>query len=204
MNSAMSHLRKIREMLRRRVRKPRPSAGDKPVAKSDMPKTIADWWEGLPPKQKWSFGATAFLGAPLVAITFLYCGGIQSVAVNLLLVIVGMLMGWVIGIAITPYSSEEIDMFSSYMRAISTFVGGYVLAKADDLIKGVFTQSFFTFEHTVGVLLTISAFLEGLLIAFVYRRYIVQEEEEEKRKRKEAAKERSPGQPNQPPESPAQ
>src|SRR5882724_2471310 len=55
----------------------------------------------------------------------------DSVAVNILLCILGGLTGWIAGILVTPLNSLETAHFLSLGQAISAFVSGYLVSKLD-------------------------------------------------------------------------
>src|SRR6516164_10178858 len=53
------------------------------------------------------------------------------IGINLVILIAGGLVGWVVGMLITPVSPKEQAVFSDTGRALSIFVAGYLVAKID-------------------------------------------------------------------------
>ena len=96
----------------------------------------------------------------------------QSYWMNILVLLFGGLLGWVTGILATPLDSNEKSQFSAYAAAISTFLTGFVVAKADKLFEltvanGVPSAMLFGQALIFG-----SAFLLGALFTFIGRRYV--------------------------------
>ena len=92
---------------------------------------------------------------------------------NYLIVIGGGLTGWVIGILITPTSRGERAQFSEYGKAISAFVTGFVAAKIDKIFDLATKDGGGINEVFVGrLMLFASAFALGVLMTFIWRRYI--------------------------------
>ena len=107
----------------------------------------------------------------LVVIAWTLGGSWQ---LNGLLLISGGLIGWIAGVLITPLSAGEKTDFSEYGKAISTFLGGFVVAKLDKLFELSITNSGGAVtELMIGrLLLFVSAFALGALFTFIWRRYI--------------------------------
>jgi hypothetical protein len=70
-----------------------------------------------------------------VAIVLVWTGLKQGNApqLNLLIIVSGGLIGWIVGMLMTPITGAEQTHFPEYGKAISTFVGGYLAAKLDKL-----------------------------------------------------------------------
>lgn len=96
----------------------------------------------------------------------------QSTAINFLLCIFGGVLGWVVGILLTPKSDEEAQNFQKVGGAILSFVTGYLVSKADILFKQA-TEQKADMDAMLGKgLLFGSAFLVGALFVFVGRSYV--------------------------------
>ena len=61
--------------------------------------------------------------------------GTKPSHLNVLLLIAGALIGWAVGILITPISAQEAVQFSEFGKALSTFISGYLVAKLDKLFE---------------------------------------------------------------------
>lgn len=92
---------------------------------------------------------------------------------NVVLLISGGLIGWVIGILITPWPGEK-EAFSAYGTGIATFVGGYLVAKFDKVFDLSFRERGDIDASVIGrLLLFVSGLALGLLFTFVWRAYVV-------------------------------
>jgi hypothetical protein len=92
---------------------------------------------------------------------------------NIVLLISGGLIGWVVGILITPSGSEKAK-FSEFGTALSTFVTGYLVAKLDKLFDLSTQDAANVNAMAVGrVLLFASGFALGALFTFIWRAYVV-------------------------------
>jgi hypothetical protein len=118
------------------------------------------------------------LGALALIIMLVACFyAADSGWIHVLLLVFGMLLGWVVGILITPQSAEEKTQFSAYGAAISTFLSGYVVAKIDKLFESGAEKGLLTDAMLVRCLIFGSAFLLGLLCTFVGRMYLPKQSE---------------------------
>jgi hypothetical protein len=77
-------------------------------------------------------GASVFLLA-LVALSFLIRQTLQDAYLSLALLVLGLTIGWVLGILSAPYTKKEETQFAVYAKAASVFVSGYLLGKVDRL-----------------------------------------------------------------------
>jgi hypothetical protein len=92
---------------------------------------------------------------------------------NVVLLISGGLIGWVIGMLMTPWPGEK-EQFSVYGTAIATFVGGYLVAKLDKVFELSFRERGDVDAAFIGrLLLFVSGLALGLLFTFVWRAYVV-------------------------------
>lgn len=56
-------------------------------------------------------------------------------AYNYLILLLGALCGWVLGIFFAPYTAEEAKKLVTFRQAISAFISGYVLSKLDRFLE---------------------------------------------------------------------
>jgi hypothetical protein len=56
---------------------------------------------------------------------------------NILLCLFGGIVGWSVGVLLSPMTTAEERTFTGYGKAVSAFAGGFVVAKLDVLMKSV-------------------------------------------------------------------
>jgi hypothetical protein len=54
---------------------------------------------------------------------------------NYLIVLLGSLLGWVLGLFFSPYDDKEAKAFVSIGQAVSAFISGYVFSKLDRFVE---------------------------------------------------------------------
>jgi hypothetical protein len=76
------------------------------------------------------------LGSLAIALLFLcYYTTADGRAYNYLLVMLGALVGWTLGIYWAPFSVTEQARFVTIGQAVGTFISGYFLSKIDRLLE---------------------------------------------------------------------
>jgi hypothetical protein len=83
-----------------------------------------------------------FLAATVVCLSFSVSSDASSLSVNLLIVILGFAVGWLLGIIIFPYDESEKRTFSEYTKAVGVFISGYAVGKVDKVIDAIFQPDF--------------------------------------------------------------
>jgi hypothetical protein len=97
----------------------------------------------------------------------------SSPQLNILFLLSGGSIGWILGIFITPTSADEKSNFSQYGKTITSFITGFLLAKIEkifDLIikeRGDLSDVF-----VLRSLLLIVSFALGILCTFIWRSYV--------------------------------
>jgi hypothetical protein len=86
----------------------------------------------------WTFVVAGIFVISLLPIAWILARDFQQRSLNYLVIILGMALGWLIGIVLQPFTSAEAGQFNTYAAAITTFLGGYGAGKLDDLIKYIF------------------------------------------------------------------
>ena len=77
-----------------------------------------------------------FLGLVAAGFLFWSCFSIgNSPQLNILFLFSGGLIGWILGILITPISDIERSRFSEFGKAIATFLTGFLLAKIERIFE---------------------------------------------------------------------
>ena len=69
-----------------------------------------------------------FLVVALVLLALITAGWEQW-RITLPLFVTGFLIGWIVGMLMSPVSPHETEQFSEYGKAISTFIAGFLVAK---------------------------------------------------------------------------
>jgi hypothetical protein len=119
------------------------------------------------------YGLALFAAAAIVWAAWGLGEGTSPRRLNLLLAIAGGLIGWVVGILITPLSPGEQTQFSDYGKALSTFVTGYLVAKLDRLFDISIKETASVNEVFLArIMIFASAFALGALSTYVWRAYV--------------------------------
>ena len=91
----------------------------------------------------------------------------QARRLNVWVVIAGGLIGWGIGMLMTPITEPEKAQFPEYAKVISTFVTGYLVAKIDKVFDVSHVDKLFVQR----LLMFLSMFVLGALATYVWRSY---------------------------------
>ena len=75
----------------------------------------------------------------LLALAILIRGNAQDAYLNLALLVLAWVIGWVLGTLAAPYTKKEESQFTVYAKAVSVFVSGYLVGKLDHLATDVFS-----------------------------------------------------------------
>ena len=92
----------------------------------------------------------------------------SAMRLNIWILIAGGLIGWGVGMLMTPVSKHEEKHFPEYAKAISTFITGYLVAKIDK----VFDVSQVDELLIQRLLMFLSMAVLGVLATFVWRSYV--------------------------------
>ena len=120
-----------------------------------------------------AFAGLCVLGIIYAALAMKTPAEMSPRQLNLVILIAGALIGWVVGMLITPVSPKEQAVFSDAGKALSTFVAGYLVAKIDRLFDIAMKQNDNANGLFVGrLLMFVSMFALGVLATFVWRSYV--------------------------------
>jgi hypothetical protein len=120
-----------------------------------------------------SFAALCVLGIVYAALATKTPADLSPRQLNLVILISGGLVGWVIGMLITPSSPKEQAVFSETGKALSTFAAGYLVAKIDRIFDIAMKKDENVNALFVGrLLMFVSMFALGVLATFVWRSYV--------------------------------
>ncbi|HEX6159785.1 MAG TPA: hypothetical protein VF111_06440 [Thermoanaerobaculia bacterium] len=67
-------------------------------------------------------------------------GAVNTVWLNILICLLGSIIGWWLGILLSPDPTER-GNFMDFRKALSAFLSGFVLAKVDILFQGAVSQN---------------------------------------------------------------
>lgn len=115
-----------------------------------------------------------FLGLIAAGFLFWSCFSIgNSPQLNVLFLFCGGLIGWILGILITPISDTERSRFSEFGKAIATFLTGFLLAKIERIFELAVKDKSDVSDVFIGrsLLLVVSLAL-GILFTFIWRSYV--------------------------------
>jgi len=129
--------------------------------------------------------AGVVIGGTMVVLSFCIGDNQTAVVLNLAILCLGFSVGWVIGILISPYDTEESKRFSIYSKAVGVFASGYLVGKIDKLIEHVFDPTF-VLDSVRGfrIIAFLSAVIVAMLVTFIYRWYVTIEEKKDDVKQK--------------------
>jgi hypothetical protein len=112
------------------------------------------------------------LGGTVTYLSFALGEDFNASALNLLIVVLGLALGWLLGILLSPYSGAEEKKFSEYAKAFGVFASGYLVAKVDKVIEALFQPDFILDSiHGFRVMAFVAALIIGLVVTFIFRRY---------------------------------
>ena len=127
-------------------------------------------------KERYKLVISFLIEAVVIAVLFIIscriCVQEIDLYFNLVVLITGFAVGSLIGIFLSPFDPAEKRTFSTFAKAMSAFVSGYLLAKADPLITNLFSVA--TASNTL-VAFRLMAFMSmaanGLIFVYVFRKY---------------------------------
>lgn len=99
----------------------------------------------------------------------------QERYVTCVILIASVAVGWVVGMVLSPDSRTELNNFSALGKSISVFLTGYLAAKVDGVITGIFDPA--VLLHATDrlpayrMLGAIAAFILSALLVYVVRVY---------------------------------
>jgi hypothetical protein len=94
----------------------------------------------------------------------------QAEALSASVAMVGAAIGWLLGVALSPYTKEEKSSFTKYGAAVAAFGSGYLVARTDDLVKQILSSAL---QPVVGfrLALFVTAVLVSMLVTHANRSY---------------------------------
>jgi uncharacterized membrane protein len=134
----------------------------------DKAETFKEFWQRLSPGIRIGYPLGAALCITCIWVAFRMPPA-DEWWLNLLLCLFGLVLGWSVGVLLSPMTKIEETRFTSYGKALSAFVTGFVVAKLEFLLKD------FSFAHTnrevfIGrILLFAATLITGFQFTFMAR-----------------------------------
>ncbi len=121
------------------------------------------------------WGSSAAAAAALAALTviaFNVTSTPQDRYINLGVLVLGAMIGWVLGIVVTPYDRTESSRFAQVAKIVSVFLSGYLVAKIDPLVTRLLAPELILQPvNGARAVLLLGGLLSGLIVTFVFRTY---------------------------------
>ena len=140
-----------------------------------MNKTLRDFISSLEGNYKIKvtcLTATSIYVATLI-ITF-FVGHEGATKYNFLVCIIGFVLGWFVGIIISPYDGDEEKKFTNYSKLIGTFISGYIVSKIDKFWDNIISNNAFSDSLFISrIIFFLIFFCVTLIVVFAFRRYII-------------------------------
>jgi hypothetical protein len=121
-------------------------------------------------------GSGVIIMATLVIASCIIKEDNKDLAINLVVLVFGWSVGWLIGTFLSPYTGSEKTEFAEYAGAVSVFISGYAIGKVDRLITHVFDPThFFGVSRITGFRLIVfsAALLTTMIITYNFRTYLL-------------------------------
>lgn len=121
----------------------------------------------------WASGIVGVvLGGTVMYLSYAMGDDFKASSLNILIVVCGLVLGWLLGILLAPYSETEAKKFTAYAKAFSVFASGYLIGKIDKVVEALFQPNFILVPaHGFRFLSFLAALVIGLVFTFVFRMY---------------------------------
>jgi uncharacterized YccA/Bax inhibitor family protein len=104
--------------------------------------------------------------------------------IQILICTLGAVLGWIVGIIITPFNEAERKQFSVLVKTFAALLSGFVLGKIELILNAEPVKKIIDDDRAPFSLLIFSiCFFVGVLFTFIGRKYVVEGEEERRIKR---------------------
>jgi hypothetical protein len=122
---------------------------------------------------RWRIGVGYLLGF-LILIALGYStwrlGSDTGLSLRILVLLTGGLAGWTTGILATPQDEAQKGRFPEYLKALGSFMSGFVLARLDRVVDSQLAAGAAVGQALLGgILIFTAAFLVGLLMTAIGR-----------------------------------
>ena len=134
---------------------------------------LKDWFGEHWPSQLFAGLFALLFGGTLLRLCWLFGDTSRALGLNILLCLLGALLGWAVGMLFSPFTTAEATRFKFLGKTIAAFVSGYLLSKFESVVTALVKQAG---EHPelvpwdrVG--LFSGSFLLAAIVVFVSRTY---------------------------------
>ena len=130
-------------------------------------------------KRTLAVAAASVMDLSLFVCCFFIGSQTSGYALNVSILVLGSSFGWLGGTFISPYTEKEQTEFAGYVKALSVFLSGYLVAKINDIVGTVFSPAFLASpEAAFRMILSLAANTVALVFTFLMRRYADKPEQE--------------------------
>ena len=97
---------------------------------------------------------------------------VEAEALSASVAMMGAAIGWLLGVALSPYTKDEESSFTKYGTAVASFSSGYLVARTDDLVKQILSPPF-ALSPVIGfrLALFVTSVLVSMLVTHASRSY---------------------------------
>lgn len=145
-----------------------------------MERMVASLKKYLGPHWPTLLFATIFaigFGVTLFCLCFALSEIPREQGINVLILLLGLILGWWLGMFFSPYSKTDVDRFRFLGKAVVGFISGYVLSKFEDVLSALIQKA--AGDVYAVPWAQVALFVAGLLLAsvvvFVSRVHAVRE-----------------------------
>jgi hypothetical protein len=133
---------------------------------------IYNWWNssiGVPSGQV--FGL--IFSIVLIYLCFALSNSKIEPSINILIVMIGVILGWPVGVYFSPFNKEDAKRLSVIGKSAAAFVSGYLLSKIEPIIQAQIeiAKSDISSMPWLQLGLFVSAFLLSAVLVFEGRSY---------------------------------
>jgi hypothetical protein len=122
------------------------------------------------PKTSISIALACVILLVLLRGCFVVAADRQERYVNLALLGMGLALGWIAGISLSPVTAAEGAMFREYGSAVAAFGSGYLVGKADRLVSRLFDPDLYGKGQNVFRAASVAVvFLVTMAVIFILR-----------------------------------
>ncbi|MEI7870390.1 MAG: hypothetical protein WCI11_21140 [Candidatus Methylumidiphilus sp.] len=95
-----------------------------------------------------------------------------EIPINATIMILGLSLGWLCGTFMTPYNKTESEYVSSFTKAVSVFVSGYMVGKVDRVVEHILNPTFLiSTVPAFRIMSFVASFIIALMLTYIFRQY---------------------------------
>jgi hypothetical protein len=88
------------------------------------------------------------------------------------LMLLAIMVGYIVGLLLTPYTKREQGDFEKILKALSLFLSGFLLSKLEPVFKSMASATTFKPDQVFLPVSFAGCFLASCIAVFVYRKYV--------------------------------